>query len=180
MAKAKKSVKVKSQKKKSVKKKNAKKPLKKKSVKASGARRPVVAASPRKRIRSRLAQSTINKFREILLTLKERISGDFISLRNTHLRSSQRDSTGDLSGYSLHMADVGTDAYAREFGISVASSEQDILYRIDRALERIEEKTYGLCEACGCAIKVTRIKAVPWARMCIKCKVAEERERGSS
>jgi len=77
MAKVKKSGKVKSQKKKNVKKKNTKKPLKKKGVKLSEARRQGVAASPRKRARSRLAQSTIKKFKEILITLKERISGDF-------------------------------------------------------------------------------------------------------
>ena len=115
-----------------------------------------------------------------LLEHKERITGDYINLRDSHLRSSQRDSAGDLSGYGLHMADIGTDTYDREFGISVAASERDIIYRIDQALKRIEEKDYGLCELCDETIRLVRLRAVPWARLCIGCKEAEEKKGDSA
>jgi len=115
------------------------------------------------------------KLRDALIAQKERIMGNFMNLRKTHLRSSQRESTGDLSGYSLHMADIGTDTFDREFALTVASSEQDVLYRIDQALRRMEEKQYGLCESCGRAIKLARLKAMPWARLCLPCKQKEEK-----
>ena len=131
---------------------------------------------PRGKMKTPLSTATLKKFRDLLIDHKERIMGDVAALRETHLRSSQRDSTGDLSGYSLHMADMGTDTYDKEFGLAVATTEGDIVYLIDLALRRIEEKSYGLCEACGRSIKMERLKAVPWARLCIACKAAEETE----
>lgn len=138
-------------------------------VKAKGA-----AEKPARRVKSPVPAEMIKKLREVLIAQKERIMGDFMNFRETHLRSSQRESTGDLSGYSLHMADLGTDTFDREFALTVASGEQDVLYRIDQALRRMEEKSYGLCESCGRAIKLTRLKAVPWARLCLPCKQEEE------
>lgn len=131
-----------------------------------------VAAKPR--TRSPFASAVLKKMRELLLVYKERVGGNFKNLRQSHLGSSQRDATGDLSGYTLHMADLATDTYDREFALTVASSEGDIIYLIDQALDRIEDKTYGLCETCGSSIKLTRLKAVPWAKLCLKCKKAEE------
>jgi RNA polymerase-binding protein DksA len=138
------------------------------------------AAAVRKKTKrgSRLAAGTLRKLRDLLLEKKERIAQNVQTLREHHLHSSSRDASGDLSGYSLHMADMGTDAFDREFGLSVASSEGDLLYRIEQALKRIDEGGYGRCEACGGAIKLTRLKAVPWAALCIRCKKMEEEERG--
>ncbi len=138
---------------------------------AAKTRRP--AATPR-RAKSPVTAALRKKLRDAMIAQKERIMGDFMSLRQTHLRSSQRESAGDLSGYSLHMADIGTDTFDREFALTVASSEQDVLYRIDQALRRMEEKQYGLCESCGRAIKLSRLKAMPWARLCLPCKRKEE------
>jgi RNA polymerase-binding protein DksA len=140
-------------------------------------RRKKTAAQNKTRRKSRLAADTLRKFRDLLLEKKERIARNVQTLREHHLHNSSRDASGDLSGYSLHMADMGTDAFDREFGLSVASSEGDLLYRIEQALKRIDEGTYGCCEACGAAIKLTRLKAVPWAALCIRCKKMEE-ERG--
>jgi RNA polymerase-binding protein DksA len=144
--------------------------------KRAGAKRKSAAKRPRRKARTPFSPATLKKLRELLIEHKDRIMGDVASLRQTHLRSSQRDSTGDLSGYSLHMADMGTDTYDREFGLAVATTEGNIVYLIDLALRRIEEKSYGLCEACGRSIKMERLKAVPWARLCIACKEVEEME----
>jgi DnaK suppressor protein len=159
-----------------VKVKRAGKQMKKSVAREKAIREP----RTRKKKKTRLAAKVLKRFKDVLLVHKERIMGDYMNLRESHLRSSQRDSTGDLSGYSLHMADLGTDTFDRDFGLSVAANEQDFLYRIDSALKRIEDKTYGICEGCHRMIKVTRLNAIPWARMCIKCKEAEEKEGGKS
>jgi DnaK suppressor protein len=135
---------------------------------------------PPGRQKSALSPAAIKRFKDLLIEHKERVAREVAVLRETHLHSSQRDSTGDLSGYSLHMADMGTDTYDREFGLAVATTQGNIIYLIDLALRRIEEKTYGLCETCGKPIKVERLKAVPWARLCIACKEAEETEKGNT
>ena len=92
------------------------------------------------------------------------------------LNKSQRDASGDLSGYSFHMADMATDNFDLEFSLDLASAEQKILNRIDEALRKIEEGTYGVCEQCNKEIGLKRLKAVPYAKLCVKCKEAEEKK----
>jgi RNA polymerase-binding transcription factor DksA len=91
------------------------------------------------------------------------------------LRKSQKDASGDISGYSYHMADVATDTYDREFSLGLASSEQEALYEIEDALKRIEDGSFGLCEDCHRIITKIRLKAVPYARLCLKCQEAKEK-----
>ena len=87
---------------------------------------------------------------------------------------SQRDAAGDLSAYSVHMADQASDAEEREKAYHMASAEGRLLYHIDEALRRIKEGTYGLCQVCGKKIQKPRLEVVPHARLCIECKKAEE------
>ena len=87
---------------------------------------------------------------------------------------SQRDAAGDLSAYSVHMADQASDAEEREKAYHMASAEGRLLYHIDEALQRIKEGTYGLCEGCDKKIQKPRLEVVPHARLCIECKKAEE------
>jgi len=145
----------------------------------SGKKRPSKSGTDVNR-RSPFAGAALKKIKETLLAHKERIGGDFMSLRKTHLHSSQREATGDLSGYTLHMADQATDTFDREFALTVASSEGDVIYLIEQALNKIDDGTYGLCEVCGKPIRLARLKAVPWAMHCIKCKEDEERGGGEA
>jgi RNA polymerase-binding protein DksA len=87
---------------------------------------------------------------------------------------SQRDAAGDLSAYSVHMADQASDAQEREKAYHMASAEGRLLYHIDEALARIKEGTYGKCDSCGKNIQKPRLEVVPHARLCIECKKAEE------
>ncbi|MFH1502159.1 MAG: TraR/DksA C4-type zinc finger protein [Candidatus Eisenbacteria bacterium] len=87
---------------------------------------------------------------------------------------SQRDAAGDLSAYSVHMADQASDAQEREKAYHMASAEGRLLYHIDEALARIREGTYGVCDGCGSKIQKPRLEVVPHARLCIACKKAEE------
>ena len=114
------------------------------------------------------------KLKKKLIDDRERIVKGLNSLESGTLNTSQRDASGDLSGYSFHMADVATDNFDREFNLDLASNEQKILNDIDNALRKIDDKSYGLCEGCGCKIKIERLMVVPHARMCIHCKQEEE------
>ncbi|MFQ5679681.1 MAG: TraR/DksA family transcriptional regulator [Gemmatimonadota bacterium] len=83
---------------------------------------------------------------------------------------------GDLSAYSFHMADQGTDAMEREKAFLFASKEGRLLYHIDEALRRLyrDPKRFGRCESCGDDIGFERLDALPHARLCIRCKEQEE------
>ena len=83
---------------------------------------------------------------------------------------------GNLSAYSFHMADQGTDAMEREKAFLFASKEGRLLYHIDEALRRLyrSPKAFGTCEECGGKISFERLDALPHARLCIKCKELEE------
>lgn len=89
---------------------------------------------------------------------------------------SQQASDGDLSAYSFHMADQGTDAMEREKAFLFASKEGRLLYHIDEALRRLYRtpEKYGICEECEEPIAFERLDALPHARLCIRCKEAEE------
>jgi len=116
-------------------------------------------------------------FRELLTAARKKIVGDLAHLEKDTLNQSQRDASGDLSGYSLHMADMATDNFDREFNLGLASSEQQILNLIDEALGKIDEGGYGICGVCSKPISQKRLLAVPYARLCIKCQSEEEKKK---
>jgi len=76
------------------------------------------------------------------------------------------------------MADMATDLYDREFLLGLAEGERKLLYELEQAIKRIDSGTYGKCEECGCAISLQRLKALPYATHCIKCKEEEEKSVG--
>ena len=119
----------------------------------------------------------IKEFRANLQKLRDRVVDEINFLAGDNLNRSQRESSGDLSSYSFHMADHGTDNFDREFALNLVSSEQDALYEIDDALRRIEMGVYGACEHCGAMIAKPRLKVQPFAKMCIKCQSEAEKGR---
>jgi RNA polymerase-binding protein DksA len=116
-------------------------------------------------------------FKELLLKLKTRLLEQILAVEKDALDKSQKDASGDLSGYSIHMADVATDSYDREFSFSRASVEQKVIYEIDEALKRIEDGEYGICLECGGQISKKRLKALPYVKFCITCQNAEEKNK---
>jgi len=117
----------------------------------------------------------IQKLKAQLEAERARIAEGLNHIERDNLNRSQRDASGDLSGYSFHMADMATDNFDREFSLDIASGEQTLLNRIDEALRKITEGTYGICENCEKSISTKRLKAVPYAKLCIKCKEDEEK-----
>ncbi len=90
--------------------------------------------------------------------------------------SSLQGEDGDLSSYSFHMADQGTDAMEREKQFLFASQEGRYLWHVNEALRRLYQtpKDFGKCHECGDSIDFDRLDALPHARLCIKCKAKEE------
>lgn len=116
-------------------------------------------------------------FKELLAKRKTDLAKGIDHIANDALKTSQRDAAGDLSAYSLHMADMATDNYDREFSLGLADNEQKILNRINAALEKIDDNTFGLCELCEKKISKVRLKAVPYAELCVPCQEKQEKRK---
>ena len=123
----------------------------------------------------KMGKRDMKAYKKLLMAERERITGEIQHIANDTLRKSQKDASGDISGYTYHMADVATDSYDREFSLGIASGEVDVLYDINEALKRIEDGIYGSCLACEKAITKNRLKAVPHTKYCIKCQSKEEK-----
>lgn len=108
------------------------------------------------------------KYQKHLLELRERLQNQMSGLA--------KESAEELAGYSLHMADSGTDNFDRDFALSLLSSDQDAIYEIEEALKRIEKNTYGICELTGKAIPKARLDAIPWTRFTVEAQAQLERE----
>ena len=119
--------------------------------------------------KSKLSKQKINKFKKILIKNKKRILGDVEQLESGTLRTSQRDSAGDITGWATHMADAGTDAAEKETSLELAASEQKIVEKINHALKRLEEGLYGICELCNNEISEKRLEAIADSTICMNC-----------
>ncbi len=126
-----------------------------------------------------MKKTDLEKLKKLLLEKRKELLDEISSMTNK-LGKTIKESTGDLSSYSYHMADQGTDAMEREMTFMLGSKSGRFLYHIDEALRRIERGEYGKCIACGKQISIDRLKAVPHARLCIACKSAEEEKKGPS
>lgn len=126
-------------------------------------------------MKKKFSKKDLADFKKIVLKRKEEILDGIKHISEDTLHKSQKEAAGDISGYTYHMADVATDTYDREFSLGLASNERKLLYELDDALKKIEEGTFGICEDCKCFITKTRLKAVPYARLCVKCQ--EKREK---
>src|SRR5215469_13438059 len=84
------------------------------------------------------------------------------------------DASEDTPGYSIHMADAGTDSFDRDLTLGLASFEQEALYEVDAALQRLDDGTYGVCELTGRPIPWKRLEAIPWTRFSIEAEVQLE------
>lgn len=113
-------------------------------------------------------KSEWRKFHRNLMELRERLVQQMGGLA--------RESAEQIDGYSLHMADCGTDNFDRDFALSLLSSDQDALYEIDEALKRILKGTYGVCELTGKHIPKARLEAIPWTRFTVEAQAQLERD----
>jgi len=118
--------------------------------------------------KSRLTTADIERFKLMLLEKRREILINVNEIEDEALKKSRLDASGDLSSMPIHMADLGTDNYEQEFALGLMDSERKLLQEIDDAMQRIEQGTYGTCEATGKPIAKARLEAKPWARYCVE------------
>jgi len=116
--------------------------------------------------------------KEKLLQLRDAMVDSMAGVAKDNLRS--RAEGSEASAFGMHQADAGSDAYDRDFALSLLSQEQDALYEIDQALKRIELGTYGICEMSGKSISHARLEAIPFARFTVECQSQLEKQNKAS
>jgi len=161
-----------------------------KPVRSSTAKKPSKASkgskgiqdSPAKMIARNNAGRKLDGFtrqqKEKLLQLRDAMVDSMAGVAQDTLRS--RAEGSEASAFGMHQADAGSDAYDRDFALSLLSQEQDALYEIDQALKRIELGTYGICEMSGKPIPHARLEAIPFARFTVECQSQLEKQNKAS
>jgi RNA polymerase-binding transcription factor DksA len=110
----------------------------------------------------------LKKQKEKLLQLRDSMLDSMMGVAKDNLRT--RAEGSEASAFGMHQADAGSDAYDRDFALSLLSQEQDALYEIDEALKRLDLGTYGVCEMSGKPIAHARLEALPFARYTVECQ----------
>ncbi|SRR6266508_3545206 len=126
--------------------------------------------------KSPLTKKEIEELKERLLDERRQLQAQYDELEASTFSTNQSDLTGEM-GFDEEYADAGTATFERERDLSLVNNVLDLIERIDKALAKIEDGRYGLCERCGKPIEKLRLKALPYANLCIKDKQAEERVR---
>ena len=119
----------------------------------------------------------LQHYKSLILKKKEELLVELGYLEESSMSTTTKDQSGDLSSYSFHMADQGSDTMEREMAFTFASREGRYLHHLNEALGRIEKGTYGKCRSCDNDINKKRLDAVPHATQCIKCKNSEEKKK---
>jgi len=125
-----------------------------------------LAAPNRKLPKTRLTPKQLQEFQDLLLAKRSEVAGDVEQLTDVAL--SRKAPGGASTGMPIHMADIGSDNWEQEFTLGLIASERNLVREIDEALERIQNRTYGICLATHRRISVARLRAKPWAKYCIE------------
>lgn len=119
-----------------------------------------------------MTKSELEVFRQKLLTLRARLSGEVSQLTDEAFHGHAGDSK-----QPNHIAELGSDAYEQDVTIQMLQSEESVLNEINQAITRVENGTYGICEMSGKPIPKARLNAIPWARYRVECAKIAEQER---
>jgi RNA polymerase-binding protein DksA len=119
----------------------------------------------------------LEHFKELLLQRRREAKDEIEQMRRQVEQAKEQ--SGDNTAYGVHMADAGTDAMEREKLHLMIARQQKYIGYLERALERIENKTYGICRVTGEPISKERLEAVPHTEISIEAKRQEKREKGS-
>ena len=119
----------------------------------------------------------VQKQRQRLLDLRDDLVDAVSGMARDTIRNAPEGS--EASGSGQHQGDAGSDAYDRDFALSVLAKEQDALYEIEQALYRIKHGSYGICEMSARKIPQARLEAIPFARLTVECQAQWEKEYGN-
>ena len=123
-----------------------------------------------------LTATEIKELKVQLLAERADLQAQYLELEESSFSSNQSELTGEMA-FDEEYADAGSATFERERDLSLVNNLRDLIDRIDKALAKMEDGTYGLCDRCGKPIEKLRLKALPYANLCIKDKQAEERVR---
>lgn len=127
--------------------------------------------------KTKLSDAQLEEFKQWLLDKRRELVGDMDNLADEALRRRRSEAAGDLSSMPIHMADIGSDNWEQEFTLGLISNERALLREIDDALQRIADRTYGICLGTHKRISVARLRAKPWAKYCIEYARLQEKRR---
>jgi DnaK suppressor protein len=123
-----------------------------------------------------LTAKEIKELEQRLVEERQDLQRQYDEIEESIFSANQTELTGEM-GFDEEYADAGTATFERERDLSLVNNLRDLMDRIDKALAKIGDGTYGLCDRCGKPIEKARIKALPYANLCLKDKQAEERVR---
>lgn len=120
----------------------------------------------------------LKEFRRLLEEERKRLVEELEALEEHTPELEHQVGMDPAGSYDENFADVAGDTFEREKGLAIESSVQALLTQVEEALVRVDEGTYGTCEDCGRPIHQARLRAIPYAKLCIECKAKEERADG--
>lgn len=126
---------------------------------------------------SKQVPEKFRRYYRLLVDMRDALHKGLAFHSEEALKKSGKDDAGDLSGYSQHLADAGTDTADRDFALSLISNEQEALKEIADAIERMKKGTYGTCEITNKPIPAARLIAVPFTRYSLEGQKELERNR---
>jgi DnaK suppressor protein len=124
--------------------------------------------------KSPYTKKQLTEVRKQLEEQREELARQAAELEESSLAAPQSELTGETA-FDEEFADAGTATFERERDLSLTQNIRDLMEKVEKALGRIEDGTYGLCERCGNPIEKARLKALPYTSLCIKDAQAEER-----
>lgn len=119
------------------------------------------------------AQNSPTRIRAIkkrLLAERERLESELHDIMERTSHSSDLEQVTELSTYDDHPADLASETFEREKDLALEGNIMDLLEKVNTALEKIDEGTYGVCDSCGIEINPNRLEALPWASLCLNCQ----------
>jgi DnaK suppressor protein len=126
--------------------------------------------------KTRLSPADLDEFRQLLTAKRNELIGDMNHLRKEALGHGSSGEGGSSSSMPIHMADLGSDTWEQELTLGFIEKERGLLREIEDALDRIDDRTYGICLATNRPISKARLRATPCAKHCIE--YARKRELG--
>ena len=117
-----------------------------------------------------------DKAKQALLDERDRLQGVRATFDDEGLDATESESVSELSALDQHQADLGTETFEREKDLSILERIEAELHDVEYALQRLDDGTYGTCEACGKPIADARLDAIPAARLCLEDQARAERE----
>jgi DnaK suppressor protein len=122
----------------------------------------------------KMKKAELKQYEKRLVNEREKLIKE-LEYESGQISKTQLESSGDLSAYSNHMADQGTETERREITSQILSTRREALFEIDHALQKVNQGKYGVCERCGKPIAKRRLKILPQARLCIKCSTGQDK-----